>query len=46
MSAINAYSDSRVDFCRPLRGFDLVKDKDTGNSKGYGFCVYQVIVKD
>lgn len=28
--------------CRPLRGFDLVKDRDTGNSKGYGFCVYQV----
>lgn len=27
---------------RPLRGFDLVKDRDTGNSKGYGFCVYQV----
>ncbi|XP_048446978.1 splicing factor U2af large subunit B-like isoform X3 [Pyrus x bretschneideri] len=25
----------------PLRGFDLVKDNDTGNSKGYGFCVYQ-----
>ncbi|XP_021902214.1 splicing factor U2af large subunit B-like isoform X2 [Carica papaya] len=25
----------------PLRGFDLVKDKDTGNSKGYGFCVYK-----
>ncbi|GLJ06857.1 hypothetical protein SUGI_0050370 [Cryptomeria japonica] len=25
----------------PLRGFDLVKDKDTGNSKGYAFCVYQ-----
>ncbi|KAH8511897.1 hypothetical protein H0E87_009177 [Populus deltoides] len=25
----------------PLRGFDLVKDRDTGNSKGYGFCVYQ-----
>ncbi|XP_068323689.1 splicing factor U2af large subunit B-like [Pyrus communis] len=25
----------------PLHGFDLVKDKDTGNSKGYGFCVYQ-----
>ncbi|KAJ7946964.1 U2 snRNP auxiliary factor large subunit [Quillaja saponaria] len=25
----------------PLRGFDLVRDKDTGNSKGYGFCVYQ-----
>ncbi|PON96081.1 U2 snRNP auxilliary factor, large subunit, splicing factor [Trema orientale] len=24
-----------------LRGFDLVKDKDTGNSKGYGFCVYK-----
>ncbi|KAH7442966.1 hypothetical protein KP509_02G010500 [Ceratopteris richardii] len=24
-----------------LRGFDLVKDQDTGNSKGYGFCVYQ-----
>lgn len=24
-----------------LRGFDLVKDRDTGNSKGYGFCVYQ-----
>ncbi|KAJ7298801.1 hypothetical protein O6H91_03G080700 [Diphasiastrum complanatum] len=23
-----------------LRGFDLVKDRDTGNSKGYGFCVY------
>lgn len=29
-------------FPRPLRGFDLVKDRDTGNSKGYGFCVYQV----
>ncbi|KAL5772461.1 hypothetical protein ACOSP7_012060 [Xanthoceras sorbifolium] len=25
----------------PLRGFDLVKDRDTGNSKGYGFCVYK-----
>nr|XP_019709732.1 splicing factor U2af large subunit B isoform X2 [Elaeis guineensis]XP_029123528.1 splicing factor U2af large subunit B isoform X2 [Elaeis guineensis] len=25
----------------PLRGFDVVKDKDTGNSKGYGFCAYQ-----
>ncbi|KAJ8448034.1 hypothetical protein Cgig2_028910 [Carnegiea gigantea] len=25
----------------PLKGFDLVKDRDTGNSKGYGFCVYQ-----
>ncbi|KAG0566598.1 hypothetical protein KC19_7G076100 [Ceratodon purpureus] len=25
----------------PLQGFDLVKDHDTGNSKGYGFCVYQ-----
>ncbi|GMH24117.1 hypothetical protein Nepgr_025960 [Nepenthes gracilis] len=24
-----------------LRGFDLVKDKETGNSKGYAFCVYQ-----
>ncbi|RVX08492.1 Splicing factor U2af large subunit B [Vitis vinifera] len=30
----------------PLRGFDLVKDRDTGNSKGYGFCVYQVILYD
>ncbi|KAI8029881.1 Splicing factor U2af large subunit B, partial [Camellia lanceoleosa] len=25
----------------PLRGFDLVKDRDTENSKGYGFCVYK-----
>lgn len=25
----------------PLKAFDLVKDRDTGNSKGYGFCVYQ-----
>ncbi|KAL6538635.1 hypothetical protein OROGR_012623 [Orobanche gracilis] len=25
----------------PLRGFDLVKDRDTGNSKGYGFCIYK-----
>ncbi|KAL5980234.1 hypothetical protein ACLOJK_036701 [Asimina triloba] len=25
----------------PLRGFNLVRDRDTGNSKGYGFCVYQ-----
>ncbi|XAR59147.1 hypothetical protein NMG60_11014813 [Bertholletia excelsa] len=25
----------------PLRGFDLVKDRDTGNSKGYGFCTYK-----
>ncbi|KAG9134516.1 hypothetical protein Leryth_024132 [Lithospermum erythrorhizon] len=24
-----------------LRGFDLVKDRDTGNSKGYGFCIYK-----
>ena len=29
------------DSIRPLCGFDLVKDGDTGNSKGYGFCVYQ-----
>ncbi|KAF1882455.1 hypothetical protein Lal_00039103 [Lupinus albus] len=26
-----------------LRAFDLVRDKDTGNSKGYGFCIYQCI---
>lgn len=26
----------------PLRAFDLVKDRDTGNSKGYGFCIYEV----
>ncbi|CAM0952901.1 unnamed protein product [Alopecurus aequalis] len=25
----------------PLRAFDIVKDKETGNSKGYAFCVYQ-----
>ncbi|KAG1368738.1 putative protein phosphatase 2C 55 [Cocos nucifera] len=25
----------------PLRGFNLVKDRKTGNSKGYAFCVYQ-----
>ncbi|CAI9259558.1 unnamed protein product [Lactuca saligna] len=25
----------------PLRRFDLVKDRDTGNSKGYGLCVYE-----
>ncbi|KAK7360346.1 hypothetical protein VNO77_02332 [Canavalia gladiata] len=25
----------------PLRGFDLVKGRETGNSKGYGFCAYQ-----
>jgi len=25
----------------PLCGFDLVKDRETGNSKGYAFCVYQ-----
>ncbi|KAJ8528239.1 hypothetical protein K7X08_021931 [Anisodus acutangulus] len=24
----------------PLRGFNPVKDKETGNSKGYAFCVY------
>jgi len=24
-----------------LKGFDLVKDRDTGNSKGYGFVVYE-----
>jgi splicing factor U2AF 65 kDa subunit len=25
----------------PLKGFDLVKDRETSNSKGYAFCVYQ-----
>ncbi|KAK9681919.1 hypothetical protein RND81_10G036900 [Saponaria officinalis] len=25
----------------PLKAFDLVKDRESGNSKGYGFCVYQ-----
>ncbi|KAA8531853.1 hypothetical protein F0562_006430 [Nyssa sinensis] len=25
----------------PLRGFDLVKDRETGYSKGYAFCVYE-----
>ncbi|KAL5096674.1 hypothetical protein RYX36_001001 [Vicia faba] len=25
----------------PLRNFDIVRDKETGNSKGYGFCIYQ-----
>ncbi|XP_044398881.1 splicing factor U2af large subunit A-like isoform X3 [Triticum aestivum] len=25
----------------PLRGFDIVKDKETGNSKGYAFCLYK-----
>ena len=25
----------------PIAKFDLVRDKDTGNSKGYGFVVYQ-----
>ncbi|XP_060186927.1 splicing factor U2af large subunit B-like isoform X3 [Lycium barbarum] len=25
----------------PLQGFNLVKDRETGNSKGYAFCVYQ-----
>ncbi|KAA3469691.1 splicing factor U2af large subunit B-like isoform X8 [Gossypium australe] len=25
----------------PLLGFDLVKDRETGNSKGYAFCIYQ-----
>ncbi|CAN6162300.1 unnamed protein product [Urochloa humidicola] len=25
----------------PLRGFDLVKDWQTGNSMGYAFCIYQ-----
>ncbi|GMH16356.1 hypothetical protein Nepgr_018197 [Nepenthes gracilis] len=25
----------------PLKGFDLVKDRETGNSKGYAFCIYQ-----
>ncbi|CAF2067456.1 unnamed protein product [Brassica oleracea var. botrytis] len=24
-----------------LKGFDLVKDRETGNFKGYAFCVYQ-----
>lgn len=38
----NSHSNCTLDLCRPLRGFDLVKDKDTGNSKGYGFCIYQV----
>ncbi|KAL7613654.1 hypothetical protein Lser_V15G06177 [Lactuca serriola] len=25
----------------PLRGCDLVKDRDIGKSKGYGLCVYE-----
>ncbi|CAN7025699.1 unnamed protein product [Brassica oleracea var. botrytis] len=24
-----------------LKGFDLVRDRETGNSKGYAFCAYQ-----
>lgn len=28
--------------CRPLKGFDLIKDRETGSNKGYGFCVWQV----
>jgi splicing factor U2AF subunit len=24
----------------PLRALDIIRDKDTGNSKGYAFCVY------
>ena len=24
----------------PLRALDMIRDKDTGNSKGYAFCVY------
>jgi splicing factor U2AF subunit len=24
----------------PLRALDVIRDKDTGNSKGYAFCVY------
>ncbi|CAI8595740.1 unnamed protein product [Vicia faba] len=27
----------------PFRGFDLAKDRETWNSKGYAFCVYQDI---
>ncbi|KAG7588104.1 RNA-binding domain superfamily [Arabidopsis suecica] len=25
----------------PLRGFNLLKDRQTGDSKGYAFCIYQ-----
>jgi splicing factor U2AF subunit len=25
----------------PLKGFDLIKDRETGSNKGYGFCVWQ-----
>ncbi|CAL5088845.1 unnamed protein product [Urochloa decumbens] len=25
----------------PLRGFELVKDRQTGNSMGYAYCIYQ-----
>ena len=25
----------------PIWNFDLIRDKDTENSKGYGFCIYQ-----
>jgi hypothetical protein len=35
-------TSSFICLCRPLRAFDLVKDRDTGNSKGYGFCIYEV----
>nr|XP_043616449.1 splicing factor U2af large subunit B-like [Erigeron canadensis]XP_043616450.1 splicing factor U2af large subunit B-like [Erigeron canadensis]XP_043616452.1 splicing factor U2af large subunit B-like [Erigeron canadensis] len=27
----------------PLRGFEIVKDRETGYSKGYAFCVYKDI---
>jgi len=38
------YSEAQVrdllECIGPLRGFELVKDRETGNSKGYAFCVY------
>ena len=25
----------------PIKSFDLIRDRETGQSKGYGFCVYE-----
>nr|GEV21976.1 PGR5-like protein 1A, chloroplastic [Tanacetum cinerariifolium] len=41
LGAVEAQARELLESFVALRGFDLMKDRETGNSKGYALCVYQ-----